>query len=314
MRKTRIITEGAVLLAIYTVLLFITLYIPVLNIVTNLFLALPFILFRGRFNRKATGLFFIAAIFLSFIAGSVYAIPLTVFYGITGIILGDYIIRNKSRIRMILGASFALFINLVLFYWISVLFFQIDYIQETMQLQKEALDQSQSIMKMFDQKASQEGITQLNDAVHMVKMIIPSIFVLGAIFTVLVIQAVSVPIIKRFGIKAEPWQPIRSWRLPRYILWIFLVVIGISFLIPEQEGSLAYIVFVNMYYILQLLLLLQGISFLFFVCFQYNVSKGIAIIVTIILFLNPTFSFLLKMLGVIDLGTDWRKFFHRKQV
>jgi uncharacterized protein YybS (DUF2232 family) len=148
----------------------------------------------------------------------------------------------------------------------------------------------------------------------MVKLIMPSIIMVGSILNILVILALSIPIMKRFGIQAEPWQPIRLWRLPRYILWIFLVVIGISFLIPMQTDTIVYTVFVNIFYILQLLVALQGISFLFFVCFQYNMPKGIVIIVTIFMFLNPSLSFLLKVLGIIDLGADWRRFFYRKQV
>ncbi|WP_445489231.1 YybS family protein [Niallia sp. 03133] len=314
MRKTRIITEGAVLLSIYAILLLITLYIPILNNVANFFLAVPFILFRGRFNRKATGLFLIASIFLSLIVGSVYAIPLTVIYGITGIILGDYMISNKSRVQMVLVASLAFFINLVLFYWISVFFFQVDYVEETFQLLKEAVAQSESFIKIINQNASKEVISQLNNAVKMLKLIFPSIMMIGSILNILAIQALSVPLIKRFGIQAEPWQPIRLWKLPRYILWIFLVVIGVSFLIPMQTDTIVYTVFVNIFYILQLLVALQGISFLYFLCFQYNVPKGIAIIASIFMFLNPSLSFLLRVLGIIDLGTDFRRFFYRKQV
>ncbi|MFT8322499.1 MAG: YybS family protein [Bacillus sp. (in: firmicutes)] len=314
MRKTKIITEGAVLLSIYVILLLITLYIPIVNNITNLFLALPFILFRSRFDRKATALFFVAAILLSCIVGSIYAVPLTVLYGITGAILGDYIISNKSRIHMILVASIAFFINLVLFYWVSVLFFQVDYIDEMLQLLKTAVDQSESIMKMFNQNESQKAIDQLDAAVKAIKFIIPSAIMIGSLLSVFVIQAVSVPIIKRFGIQTEPWLPIRLWRLPHYILWIFLGAIGISFFVPMEENTIMYTVFINVFYILQLLIVLQGISFLFFICFQYDVPKGITIIITIFLFLNPTFSFLLKILGIIDLGLDWRKFFYRKRM
>lgn len=310
MKKTRLITEGAVLLASYSIFLLITLYIPILNNVTTFFLALPFILFRGRFDRKASGLFFIAAIFISFIVGSLNALPLTFMYGITGIVLGDYIIRNKSRVHVLLVASFVFFITIVISYWVSVFFFQVDYIKETFKMMEEALKQSEPLIKSLDPKAAEKTLTQIHTAVQMLKQMVPSIAIVGSVANVFIIQAVSVTIIKRFGIKAEAWQPIRKWKLPRAILWIFLGVILLSFVSIEKD-TLAYTTFLNTFYILQLLIMVQGISFLFFVFFQYKLPKGIAIVLTIFMLINPTFSFLLRILGVIDIGTNWRKFFRR---
>ncbi|PKG24300.1 YybS family protein [Niallia nealsonii] len=310
MRKTRIITEGAVLLAIYAVLLLITLYIPILNNVTTFFLVLPFILFRGRFDRKASGLFFIAAIFISFIVGSLHALPLTFMYGVTGIVLGDYIIRNKSRVQILLAASFAFFITIALSYWLSVFFLQIDYIKELFKMMEEGLKQSKPIIKAIDPKKGEEALEQFQTAVELMKKMVPSIAIIGSIVNIFVIQAISIPIIKRFGIKAESWQPIRMWRLPRAILWIFLGLIVLSFVSIEKD-TLIYTVFLNAFYILQLLIMIQGISFLFFIFFQYNLPKGIAIVLTIFMLINPTFSFLLRVLGVIDIGTNWREFFRK---
>jgi len=310
MRKTRIITEGAVLLASYAVLLLITLYIPILNNVTTFFLALPFILFRGRFDRKASALFFIASIFISFIVGSLQSLPVTFMYGITGLILGDCIIRSKSRVHMLLTASLAFFITIAISYWISVFFLQIDYIKELFKVMEEGMEQSKPIIKAINPKKGEETLLQFQTALDLMKKMVPTIAIIGSIINIFIIQAVSLPIIKRFGIKAEAWQPIQMWRLPRAVLWIFLGLIACSFISIEKD-TIIYTLFLNAFYMMQLLIMVQGISFLFFIFFQYKLPKGIAIVLTIFMLINPTFSFLLRILGVIDIGTNWREFFRK---
>ena len=50
MRQARFITEGAALLAIYVMLLFISMYVPILGTVVTFALPLPFILLTIRYK------------------------------------------------------------------------------------------------------------------------------------------------------------------------------------------------------------------------------------------------------------------------
>jgi uncharacterized protein YybS (DUF2232 family) len=82
------LTEGAILLTVFAVMLFITLYIPILGAVVNLFLALPFIFFAAKNNRKESFVFLVASVLLSLIVGTLLSIPLTLAYGVTRLVLG----------------------------------------------------------------------------------------------------------------------------------------------------------------------------------------------------------------------------------
>lgn len=50
MKQTKFITEGAALLAIYAILLLVSLYVPVLGTVVTFALPLPFILFTIKYR------------------------------------------------------------------------------------------------------------------------------------------------------------------------------------------------------------------------------------------------------------------------
>lgn len=64
MRNTKFITEGAALLAIYAMLLLISMYVPILGTVVTFALPLPFILLTIRYKISNAFCNFTAALLL----------------------------------------------------------------------------------------------------------------------------------------------------------------------------------------------------------------------------------------------------------
>ena len=111
MKNVNQLTKGAMFLAIFSVLLLITLYIPLLGSIVNFFLPLPFILFAAKNNFKSSIVFLIASVLLSLILGSLLAIPLTLAYGSTGVAIGYLINRQKNRWTVLAAGSFVFLIK-----------------------------------------------------------------------------------------------------------------------------------------------------------------------------------------------------------
>ncbi len=63
MKQTKFITEGAALLAIYAILLLISMYVPILGTVVTFALPLPFILLMIRHKLSNVLVIFVAALF-----------------------------------------------------------------------------------------------------------------------------------------------------------------------------------------------------------------------------------------------------------
>ncbi len=63
MKNTKFITEGAALLAIYAMLLLISMYVPILGAVVTFALPLPFILLTIRYKLSSAFVIFTAALF-----------------------------------------------------------------------------------------------------------------------------------------------------------------------------------------------------------------------------------------------------------
>ncbi len=300
------LTEGAILLAIFAVLLLLTLYVPILGAVVNLFLSLPFILFAAKNNRKGSIVFLVASIIISLIVGTFLAIPITISYGLTGLVIGDFIRHKKSRGISFIAASITYLLLFVVQYAIAVAFFNVNFIEQTMDLLRQSIEQSVSISSALGQEPSDMLLNRLNAGIDLLQTLTPSLFVVGSFVAVFFIQLVTFPIIKRFGIEIDGWKSFKDLILPKHLLIYFIIALAASQFIHFENGSYLSVALTNIVFILQLLILVQGISLVYFVSHLKGWPRAFPIIVTIALFMVPFLLYIVLILGIMDLGLDFR--------
>ena len=307
MRNIHRLTEGAILLAAFTILLLMTVYVPVLGTVVNFFLALPFMMFSARNNRKESFVFLIASLFLSLIAGSLLALPLTLAYGLTGIVIGDFIRNEKPKQAALIAGSITFLINLVIQYVISIVFLNMDIIKESIQLLRESIDQYIKIVTSLSQAPNEAVAQKLYAAIDLIEILTPTIFVITSFSIVFIIQLVSYPILKRFGIKVVLGEHFRNFKLPKSMIYYFLIALLVNLIIQPESGSYIHLALSNILFILLLLIVVQGLSFIWYFSYQKSLSKAVPILVTIAMFLMPLILYIVWILGIMDLGFDLRK-------
>lgn len=314
MKNVHQLTRGAVFLSIYAVLLLITLYVPLLGFVVNLFLPMPFIIFAAKNNLKSTIVFLIAALLISLILGSFLAIPLTAAYGMTGATIGYLLYKQKGRWMIFLGGSLVFLINLVLQYIVSVVFFQINFIEQFLQTFRESLTTSMNMMESLGQPENTQLIEQFESSISMVETLMPSMFVMASFMIVFFIQLVSVPILKRFDIYVSDWKPFRELDLPKSILYYYLLCLAASLFLKPEEGSYLYWAITNLVFVLQTLMAIQGASFIFYYSHIKGFTKSIPIIAVVIALFIPILLYIVRLLGIIDLGFDLRKRIEKNKI
>jgi uncharacterized protein YybS (DUF2232 family) len=280
---------------------------PILGMVTNLFLVLPFILFAYKNDRKSMLVFFVASILISMIVGTVFAIPVAISFGLTGLVMGDFIREKKSREAIYFVGSIAFLITVVMTYVISVAFFQIDFIDETIEAAKTSIESSVSIMESLGQTPNEEQMEELLAGIEAGRFLKPTLFVIAAFLAVFFIQLVSFPVAKRFQVEIMDWKPFRNLQLPKSILWIYLFSIIASMVFNPEEGSFAFMAIVNIAFLLQWLMVLQGLALIYFFSFAKKLPKVVPIMFTIGVLLLPQLLYIVRILGIIDLGFDLRK-------
>jgi len=307
MKNTYKLTEGAILLAIFAVMLLITLYVPVLSLVINFFLALPFLFFGAKHDLKSTAVFTLAGVLLSMILGSFLAIPLALAYGTTGAVMGYMIRKGKSRLAVFMAGSIVFLVNIVAQYAVSIVLFNINFIDELMDTFRLSVKQSIKMLEQFGQSPDEKMIKQFESMIDLMETLVPSMFVMASFLLVFVIQLASFPFLKRFGIDVPKWRPFRDLALPKSILWYYLLTMLAAMLMRPEEGTYWFWVIANLSFILQMLMVLQGLSFIFYITHAKGYPKALPIVITVLLFLLPFILYIVRILGIIDLGFDLRK-------
>ncbi|MBT2687258.1 YybS family protein [Bacillus sp. ISL-47] len=306
MNNVHKLTEGAVLLAAFAVLLLISLYVPILGTVSIFFLALPFIMFAAKNNRMSAVVFLTGGVLLSLIIGSIMAIPLALTFGLTGTVIGDFIREKKGRASSFIAGTLVFLASLLLQYAAAVALFNINFIEEGIGLMEESISMSKGMLEGMGQNVDDTVMDQFTAGLQMIETLTPSLFVMTAVISVFLIQLVSFPIAKRFGINVEGWKPFREMNLPKSILWYYLITIVASFIFNPAEGSYWFLALVNIAFILQLFMIIQGLSFIFFISHLKGFPRAVPIIATVFTFLIPFLLYIVRILGIIDLGFDLR--------
>ncbi|MFB3163763.1 YybS family protein [Neobacillus sp. 179-J 1A1 HS] len=314
MKNVRKLTEGAILLAAFAVLLLLTIYVPFLGMIVNLFLAVPFMLFASKNDGKSIVVFIVASLLLSFIVGTIMSLPLTLAYGTTGVVIGYLIQKQKNMGVLFITGSLVFLVNLIIIYVASIVLFKVDMITEMIEMMRESLNVSADLLKNFgNTQDSKKVLEQFNNGLNLIKTLIPTLFVLSSFLIVFIMQLISFPIIKRFGVRVEKWKSFKEISLPKSILYYFLLTLLVNMLMNPEEGSFWYMAIINMTYILQFLMILQGYTFIFYYSDKKGFSKAISITIAIVSFLIPIFLYIVGILGIIDLGFDLRKGFNKKE-
>ena len=304
MKRVNVLTEGAILLALFTVLTLMTLYLPLIGAFLMVFLPLPFILYTVRHGIKAAVTLMAASIFITLIVGSLFALPLTLTYALSGIVMG-YFYQKRQTAGALIGGTIAFLISFVVMYAASVAFFQIDPIEEATGSMDETIDMAKSMMAAIGQEANEAAINQLEEQMKYIGYLIPSLLVSVSFIFAILSHAVTIPVLKRLKIQLVPLKPFREWKLPASIVWYYLIVSFIFFL-NLDTGSFLYLAAVNLLFVLQVLLVVQGFSFIFFYSHVKNYSKAIPVTAIILSLILPILMYLVRILGIIDLAFNLR--------
>jgi uncharacterized protein YybS (DUF2232 family) len=305
-------TEGALLLAVYIVLLLTYIYIPFISIIATMFLVLPFLLYSAKHPLKYSIVFLIASTLISALVGTVFSIPVAIIFGTTGIVMGSCIQSKRSKATIFIASGVTFLIDLILGYIVAIQFFHFNFIKDSIKILRVSFDQSTEIMKALGHGSNDQILVKFNNAISMLQTLFPAELVVISFVTVWLLITINFPIAKRFRVDVPKWQPFHNMQLPKSVLWYYLITILISFLVHPKTGSYLFLALLNLGFIFQLLILLQGFSFIFYFGFIQKWPKAVLVLITVISFIISPILYIILLLGIIDLGMNLRKNFKRK--
>ncbi|NKX15116.1 DUF2232 domain-containing protein [Bacillus cereus] len=306
MKQTKFITEGAALLAIYAILLLISMYVPILGTVVTFALPLPFILLTIRHKLSNVLVIFVVALFVTVIVSQPMNLVKTIMFGLIGIVLGYTYKTRKKPVEILIAGTLAYLIGFVLIYVASIKFFNIDIMKQMQSMFSESMVQSEKIVSAIGMPISKEQkelLTQMND---ILQLLFPSILVLVSVCFSWITVIISGSVLKKLKHDIIPWPKFKDIQLPKSIVWYYVIFILLATFIKVEPTSYLYMVFSNLYVIFALLLVLQGLTFISFLAYRKGFTKRVPIISFIVCMFIPMLFPLVTILGIIDLGISLR--------
>ncbi|MGN7892532.1 YybS family protein [Bacillus sp. 22475] len=306
MKQTKFITEGAALLAIYAILLLISMYVPILGTVVTFALPLPFILLTIRHKLSNVLVIFVVALFVTIIVSQPMNLVKTIMFGLIGIVLGYTYKTRKKPVEILIAGTLAYLIGFVLIYVASIKFFNIDIMKQMQSMFSESMVQSEKIVSAIGMPISKEQkelLTQMND---ILQLLFPSILVLVSVCFSWITVIISGSVLKKLKHDIIPWPKFKDLQLPKSIVWYYVIFILLATFIKVDPTSYLHMVFSNLYVIFALLLVLQGLTFISFLAYRKGFTKGVSIISFIVCMFIPMLFPLVTILGIIDLGISLR--------
>ncbi|WP_163102555.1 YybS family protein [Peribacillus alkalitolerans] len=312
MTQGRRIAEGGVLLAIFSLMIFLSIQIPILGIILIFFMPVPFILFAAKNTVSwSVGFVFISAL-LATLFGTLVAAPTAIMIGLMGITVGSFINRNKQALDTYIAAVLVFLVTVILFYGAAAIFFDFNIVKISMDMTRDAILQSQEIMKNLGQPVNKVILERFDAAMKLAQTLLPSLIVVSSMIMVMLFFYASNPLVKRFSGKRIALLAFREIRLPKSLLWYYLIVMGATYFINPAPEQFSYTVLMNLLFMLQFFMLLQGYSFIFYFCHEKKWAKALPISITFLSLIMPILLFFVRFLGIIDLGFNLREKIQKK--
>ncbi len=301
--QTKGLAQGAMMIALFVVLIAISLYVPLVSLIATLFAPLPLAWYSANYDRNQSLFVAIVACAVTFFIGGLLILPFSFIFASVGVVIGICLRLKKSKLFLLMSTGITVLVTFAIDYMITLRLFEIDFIKESMKMLRTSYEQSiQLTQNMTGQSPIKAEDLEL--VFVTLEITIPAAVTLSAFGLAFVIISIILPILKRLKVTVPKFSAFKDLKLPRSVLWYYLIVLSINLFIHPELGSALYVICLNLSLILWVLLTIQGISFIhYFLDKKFKATNVVKILITLIAI--PFYSFVI-LIGIIDLGFDIR--------
>lgn len=302
--QTGYLTFGAIVIALFVFLLATLLYIPFVVLIIGFLLPLPIAWYASKFERKQAIFVTTIAIVISLAIGGIIGFIFGLLLASLGFIIGDSIRSKKSKIYMLMTSWIFLLLTLALLYIISILVFNINVLEKFLEGIEIYYEQVGSIMTSVGQLP--ENYDEIvRQSLLLIEVTMPFYFMAMVFLAAFMYLVINLALLKKLKLDVPRFSKFMDYRLPKAVLWYYLIVSIFSLIMEFEIGTFGYLILVNAALVLRTLLFLQGVSLIHYYFFVKGWPKWSAILATILAV--PLYSFTI-ILGVLDLGFNMRNF------
>ncbi|WP_066155290.1 YybS family protein [Halalkalibacter krulwichiae] len=304
MKNTRTLTEGALLASVFAVILLLTTYVPFVGIITVWALPVPFVIFTVRRGLKPGLMLWVVSLLLAFLIGGLVTVPTAFIFGSAGLVIGELYRRKLSGFSVLIGAGLIYTFNMLLIFLALVFVVGENPMQLAVDLTREQLEFAESTLGSFGQGEDQLAmmLEMIDTLVYLAPVMIVGVGITLAVIT----KLISYYVLKRLGHEVSALPAFRNWSFPKAFLWYYLIILILA-MVGAEEGTMLFLVIWNLLPLLEIVVAVQGFAVIFYYFHQKKVAKVVPILIVATAILIPPLLYIVRIIGIIDLGFDLRK-------
>ena len=302
--QTKSLAYGAMMIAIFAIMIAIATYVPVINFIATFFAVLPIAWYSANFERKSSIYVGLIGCMVTFLFGGLIILPFSLIFASAGVVIGDALRLKKSKLFLLMSTGITVLITFAIQYVISLKLLETDFIKESMSYMRESYERANEITESITGKTAIEA-DMLDLMFNMIETVIPALITISLFSFTFVVVSLNLPLLKRFGVNVPKFNAFKNMRMPKAVLWYYLIILVIDLFIRPEAGTVLYVICFNFSVVLWLLLTLQGVSLAHYFLDMYGTPKILKVLVSIMAI--PFYS-IYVMIGIIDLGFDIRRF------
>ena len=312
--RTRALVEGALMAALTAMLALIGIYLPLLQVMTNLFWTIPIVVVTVRHGISIGIMAIFVAGFLIFsLSSPLTAVFLMLQFGGLALVYG-YAFNKKIQpaVTLLLGVVTAI-VSFILAFYLSFLVFGVDAANLLGQL-RESIEPSIQLYKdmglLNTSTMTEEAARQmLQGFVDLIALIIPAILVFYGITTAIINYAVAEIVFFKLKTPVPKLPRFMLWHLPWWAVWGFIAGYGANMAAAYWQNETLKAVGTNILLVYEMVLFVLGlavISYFINKYFQGALLYRLGFMLLLVLFFKVA-GLILIAIGLTDLIFNFRR-------
>jgi len=315
MRTNRVqpMVEGGILSAVAILFALISVYIPFIGAFVNLIWPVPIILLGVRHGYKwslmAT---VVSGILIAILLHPLHAIGVAIGFGLTGIVLGHCFRKGYSPVTSVLLGSVASLISKIIVLSISAAVLGINPLADHSEAMAKAVEQAINLYRNFGLKEAElaQISESMNGMLSMMKLILPAGFAMASVVDTYLNFLVARAVLRKLGHHIAAFPGFSVWSFSSKILYAFIISMLLMYWGKSREMDMVANAGLNLQVVSSMLLMIQGVSVVFFYAARHEVPKFIRWIFVAMAFSNGFIMQAVVFLGAFDIAIDFRKLRH----
>ncbi|KAF6625826.1 DUF2232 domain-containing protein [Paenibacillus sp. EKM208P] len=259
-----------------------------------LFSSLPF---KGFLVHVIPVLFIIALL-------DVYSLLPAIYFLIPSIMMGRIYKKGGPAFQALMTGMGIILAELLVVLFIATYSFGFDlsqYLRDQAAISASIVQQVLSTNPMFSNMNWTAEDTQELGTMLIGK--IPYVLIVTSFILAVITHALARPALSSLDVPVRKMKPAREWRLPRALIWYYLLAIVIEWIAGSSDSSWIQMVSISMLPLIHACFIIQTIGFVYFWTHSRKMSPVIALLLSlVVLVFQP-----LRIIGIIDLAFPLRE-------